>query len=153
MSGLLTPVVGEFCSQLKDLNISDNPGLNELSAAEIDIFTRVCKGLTNLEAGGCHWITDEILENVANGCPNLTKLALYRAFGVTNVGMQRLCKMCKDLKKIYIGENRWVTDETLTIIAQSCPRLTHLHVFYDAGSDKITDQGLKTIGSYTNQYD
>jgi hypothetical protein len=50
-------------------------------------------------------ITDASLKAIAQSCPQLEELDIYRCTGVTSMGIQSLIDSCKRLEVIYVPRN------------------------------------------------
>ncbi|KAI9492808.1 hypothetical protein BDB00DRAFT_883338 [Zychaea mexicana] len=95
------------------------------SVTDKSVFTFLHHGtLTHLTLAGCYQITDALVTQVAESCPNLSLLDV-RACG-------------------------YVSDKSITQIALRCPKLYHLNVGRVRDRERITNASINLVAQHTN---
>lgn len=106
-------------------------------------------GLVSIDLSDVPLITNFTILKVAFCCPNLQgfNLSMSREQQlITDVGIVKLAKSCKDLKRIKLNNCVKVTDESAICLAMNCPRLLEV----DFTNCNINDDALKTIFEYSH---
>ena len=72
-------------------------------------------------------ITDRILDTIAECCPGLRVICLYRT-KVTDQGLYHLTLRCPKLKKITLDSSSCFTNASLGYLAEHCPELESINL-------------------------
>ena len=149
-----------------DINIRDRTiiylttQVSTSAIREINLSSRACRGITDVSlfyiARQCHRlhklsvssrkVTDAGLKVIAEtgNCQNLQVLGLERCERITGAGFAQVLRKLKELKRVNIAGNSWVTRCILDCIGQYCPDLESLSI---EGCKKVTDTGLDVLAS------
>ncbi|XP_077293273.1 F box and leucine-rich-repeat gene 4 isoform X2 [Arctopsyche grandis] len=119
------------------------------------------KGLRHLNLGSCVYLTsmDEVAIEIGQNCPDLISIDLWKNYSLTPTGIKalakctkleevdfgwclqaavsgdwvvELAKSCPNLKKIFMGALRTISDRDLRPISKLCPNLEQLDIFGSA---------------------
>ncbi|GAB2262873.1 hypothetical protein Droror1_Dr00003870 [Drosera rotundifolia] len=90
----------------------------------------------------CFCITDCGLYFVADGCPSLAFISLYRC-NITDIGLATLAKSCSVLESVNLSYCSTVTDHGISMLLENCRELSALNISNCAG---INGTGFKGRG-------
>ena len=136
--GLRTVILG--CPQLKDLRAREVSGFNNVDLAQ-DMFES--NRLERLVLSGCSDITDQFMRTMVHGrdpeidvltdlpmvpVRRLRHLDLTRCSRLTNSGVRALAHFVPDLEGLQLNCCPLLTDQGLSGLFDTTPRLTHLDI-------------------------
>lgn len=101
-----------------------------------------CRNLTKLAVGNCQRVTDHGIVAIAQGCPNLASLDVGGCNNVTDDGIVAIANGCRNLTKLDVWCCNHVTNSGIVAVAQSCPNLATLSV---SGCQQVTQA---TVGAF-----
>lgn len=78
---------------------------------------------SNSQGWGCLQVCDELLGEVAGGCPALRALSCASCQAVTDVGVARLAAVAPELQRLCANDCIRLTDGALRALASSCTNL------------------------------
>lgn len=87
-------------------------------------------------------ITDEELELLLQGCPNLRDLDLSYFKKITNRSLKVLAKECRHMERLNLRGCKEISDEGLTALADGCKKLVGVNLKWVCG---ISLNGLKYL--------
>ncbi len=95
-----------------------------------------------IDIGFIPQITDSTLAAIADNCPQLSKLTLFKSAAITDYGVQRIAKSCPYLETLHLDWCSEITDKALFFLAQGS---LHLKDFSASESSKLTLQGFEAL--------
>ena len=99
-----------------------------------------CTALENLTLSDCPNVTDQALKAIATHNKSICKLYVSGTTQITDEGIGALVLARKDvMKRIALTEG--VTDRSIRLVVENCPRLKWLDLF----SSLLTDEGCHPI--------
>ncbi|KAG8089669.1 hypothetical protein GUJ93_ZPchr0011g27125 [Zizania palustris] len=96
----------------------------------------------------CSGITDDALEQVSVGCPNLVIVELYRCFNITDQGLENLSKGCHALKSLNLGYCVAISDRGIATVFTNCPNIGRIIISYCRGLSGVGFRGCTSSLSY-----
>ncbi|AES73923.2 F-box/LRR protein [Medicago truncatula] len=110
------------CQRLKHLDLQDAGFLNDIHVVNLSLFL---SNLVSINLSGCPKLTKSALLTLARYCPSLGEIKME------NIGTD--CVENSDslvdfgvypqLKSLYLGENTWLSDESIIMFASIFPNL------------------------------
>ena len=98
--------------------------------------------LENLDLSECVLITNEVIQTLAIGCPNLKILKLNWCWEIQDIGIEFLIRYCNQITHLHLVGIIYLTDEILRDIHDFLPHL----VFLDLQQcPNITDTNLSIV--------
>lgn len=95
--------------------------------------------LHSLRLDCCFKITDIGISSVANGCPSLSFISLYRC-SISDNGLQLLAKSCLSLKDLNLEWCSLITDLGIYAVTKNCREILAIKISH---CDQITGVGFK----------
>ncbi|XP_073328848.1 F-box and leucine-rich repeat protein 13 isoform X2 [Pagrus major] len=153
---------GPSSSKLRELNVSHCSHITDISV--MSIAQRLCK-LYHLDVSYCERLTDMSLEWLSgtsicsldiSGCniqdqglaalegDHLKKLVLAECVGVTDIGIEKLCKNVRDLEHVDVSHCVALTDPAIRALSFYCRSLVTLRM---SGCPKMTDTAIHYLSS------
>ncbi|RHZ89958.1 hypothetical protein Glove_9g72 [Diversispora epigaea] len=105
----------------KNLKISWGGNITDRSIYEI---ARSCHGLRHL---GIRELTDSTIYTLVGSYPDLRKLNHSNCDKVTDIGIRQIAR-CHNLKHLALNSLKFLNDEMICIIVQSCPNIHYLNL-------------------------
>ncbi|XP_010242708.1 PREDICTED: F-box/LRR-repeat protein 12 [Nelumbo nucifera] len=130
--------------QLSSLSLS---GCTELSDSGLTLLQRYGSNLQSLYLDCCFRITDGGLSAVANGCPSLTSVSLYRC-NITDAGLESLAKFCSSLKDMNLSHCSLITDCGIGSLSRECRQLRAVTISFCRGITGIGFRGCSQTLTY-----
>lgn len=129
-------------TSLKSLvfHFSDNPNVYRQYADYLPRLLARFPNLSTISLAGCTELPDSALTHLQN-FPNLHSLALYCCFGLTDNGLSLVANGCPHLVKVTLYRCN-ITDPGLISLAHSCHALKSLNLSY---CTMITDSGIHAL--------
>lgn len=109
---------------LQSLSLSGCTELPDLALKQLEHYGASLQALC-LDC--CLRITDVGLSFVANGCPSLMVLSLYRC-NISDRGLEALAKSCAGLEYINLSHCSSITDRGISFIVQNCVHLCAMRI-------------------------
>ena len=153
---LLEKIDLSHCQKLTDIALTylSNycPGLTHVSIFYCKLMTSEAvihlvktrgSNLHSLDVGESDLLTDLSVLAIADNCPLLTRVKLFRSKLMTDEGVIHLVRTRgQNLSFLDVGLCQWVTDLSLIAIAENCP---HLIRFICSSNFNITDASVMRI--------
>ncbi|MED6225791.1 hypothetical protein PIB30_097085 [Stylosanthes scabra] len=115
------------CNKLQFLDLQATQFLNDQRVIELSLL------LGNLKVVKLGWneiLTDLSMFAIMHNCPLITEIRMER----TSVGKHKLEEDClvvnSHLKFLYLSENKWLDDGSVTMLASLCPNLEMIDLTY-----------------------
>ncbi|KNC99528.1 uncharacterized protein SPPG_04919 [Spizellomyces punctatus DAOM BR117] len=145
--------VEDGSAALRVLNVGLCSRVTDESVGSLaSLYTKPGGGLHTLKLSGCFNLTDAALEQFINLAPTpkstphplmpLSLLCLSGCYHITDNSLARLTPHLHSLESINFYSCEGVTDATVKVIAEHCPRLQSLVM----SKCRITDEGFEAIG-------
>ncbi|KAE8746739.1 hypothetical protein FOCC_FOCC006487 [Frankliniella occidentalis] len=147
--------VPSFCSQLRELSVSDcgqvtDFGLYELAKLGATLrYLSVAKCDQVSDAGlkvlsrRCYKLSDDAITVLARSCPRLRALDIGKC-DVSDAGLRALAESCPNLKKLSVRACDLVTDRGVQCIAYYCRGLQQLNI----QDCQISLEGYRAVKKY-----
>ena len=139
----ITMSEGHFLSLMKN-----NPEIEELvlkdqkfSTAATISFISVCKHLKKLEFSEYQIVTDEVLKQISESCPNLVDLNVNSKWKITDTGFCDILDKCVLLEKLDISGTR-LTEKSFFKMGDTAKNLKHLKM---RRCDYVNDESLSAV--------
>ncbi|XP_074534232.1 F-box and leucine-rich repeat protein 13 [Halichoeres trimaculatus] len=153
---------GSSANKLRELNVSHCRNITDVSIRRI--AQRLCK-LYHLNVSHCERLTDRSLEWLSgtsicfldvSGCNIqdqglaalqevcLKKLVLAECVGITDAGIEKLCKNIRDLEHVDVSDCVALSDSAIRAISFYCRGLVTLKM---SGCPKMTDMSVQFLTS------
>ncbi|RIB15576.1 hypothetical protein C2G38_2192079 [Gigaspora rosea] len=113
------------CYCLRHLGI--NGGKNCISNKSIHEITRFIPNIQSLNLNYCKKLTDTTIHALVSSYPDLRKLDLSDCNKVTDIGIRQIAQ-CRNLEHLALKSLEFLSDETICIIARSCPNISHFNL-------------------------
>jgi hypothetical protein len=118
-----------------------------ISDRDLQMILQLYPSVTHLSLAMCHELTDGSLLYLSHQCTKLKQLSIRRSPSFTNIGIATLVN-CKELEVLWLngiqGHPSNVSDECISNIALSCPKLWFLYLH---NCLEITDKTLEVLSS------
>ncbi|KAL6868150.1 hypothetical protein ACP4OV_014995 [Aristida adscensionis] len=112
--------IPKILSRSPYLNSVSLAGVMELPESALGTLKISGSSLRSLSLYCCSCITDDGLEQVSTGCPNLLIVELHSCFNITDRGLESLSKGCHALKSLNIGSSLGISDRGISAIFSNC---------------------------------
>lgn len=120
---------------LQHLSLS---GCTEVSDSGLALLQSYGSKLESLYLDCCFNVTDNGLSSIANGCPSLKVISLYRC-EISDVGLGNLANACLALTHVNLSHCLFVYDSGLRALSQQCRQLKAIKM---SNCRQITGVGL-----------
>ncbi|KAI6241499.1 Leucine Rich repeat-containing domain protein [Aphelenchoides fujianensis] len=128
----------ENCTQITDYS------LKFIGASQSTASARAVPRLMELNISYCTNITDDGIELLFRGCPNLTSFIAKGCDGLTANCFHGLNKQMSQLQTLNLLACSAINDDTVELIANSCPHLEYLCL---SKCKEITDRGINALAN------
>jgi len=110
------------CQRLKHLDLQDAGFLNDQHAVNLSLFL---SDLVSINFSGCPKLTKSALLTLARYCPSLSEIKMENIGTdcVENSDSLVDLGVYPQLKSLYLGENTWLSDESIIMFASIFPNL------------------------------
>lgn len=153
----------DHCPNLTSFTLINNYMIGD---EHLQLLVKGCTKLRHLHLHSCFRISSSGMKAVAGHCPRLQSLTLRTMEGVTDTGLAAVATSCHQLTQLNITAGMYnitdihalvaqnpllhtltlsaliLSDDTLSLIARSCPRLQRLALHRSVG---LTDGGVLTL--------
>ncbi|KAG8371623.1 hypothetical protein BUALT_Bualt13G0107500 [Buddleja alternifolia] len=123
--------------QLHSLSLS---GCTELQDSCLSMLITYGSKLQSLHLECCFRITDHGLSFIANGCPFLTVVSLYRC-NITDTGLSTLTKSCSSIKDVNLSYCLHISDHGITALSKNCRHLRAIRISHCRNVNGLGFQG------------
>ncbi|KAL3649232.1 hypothetical protein CASFOL_005635 [Castilleja foliolosa] len=123
-------------ANLHSLSLS---GCTELPDSGLSVLVHYGLKLQSLNLDCCFSITDHGLSYVANGCPLLTIVSLYRC-SITDIGLETLSKSCSSLRDVNLSYCSLISDIGIRALSENCHNLRAVSISH---SRNVTGAGFR----------
>eukprot|EP01129_Flabellula_baltica_P013312 TRINITY_DN6151_c0_g2_i1.p1 TRINITY_DN6151_c0_g2~~TRINITY_DN6151_c0_g2_i1.p1 ORF type:complete len:340 (-),score=29.91 TRINITY_DN6151_c0_g2_i1:39-1058(-) len=132
-------VITRMCPNLTELNVVR---CRKLTDTGIEVMVRNCQNLRSLDL--CSQVTERGLSAIARCCPGLMHLSLRNCFSVPalTTGLDMITRQCTALRSLDLGSCWILSDSILELIARNCPMLETISLH---GCNQITDIGIQLL--------
>ncbi|CAG8603508.1 15778_t:CDS:2 [Cetraspora pellucida] len=125
-------------------------GITDVSLKEI---AHLCPNLRHLHLSNCEKITDNGICAIATSHPNMVSFSfadeedefVMDNIAVSDTSVRIIADLCPKLQYLNVSW-RYISDESICVIAQSCPKLEQLYL---EGCD-ITDKSISALANLCN---
>jgi hypothetical protein len=97
-----------FCGLVRHgagiMHLSLNPRRGEVSAEAALALCRALPQLRVLDADYSEWLSNAVLQALAENCPHLTEVHMSGMCNVTQEGVWQLAQGCAALRTVYVGD-------------------------------------------------
>ncbi|CAG8646671.1 4210_t:CDS:1 [Paraglomus brasilianum] len=130
--------IARSCYCLRHLGISG--GKSCISDKSIREITRFNPNIQSLNFNNCEKLTDATIHALVDSYPDLRKLDLRDCNKVTDIGIRQIAQ-CLNLEHLALNSLGFINDETICIIAQSCPNISYFNLEFC----HVTDTAVEAI--------
>ena len=132
----------ELARRASRLQVLDLSWCEVVSDDAVLALSMRCSSLTSLNLRKTH-VTDASLIALHLHAPQLRRLVLARCDGISDVGLDALCKGCRQLEDLDLS---WLSDLSHEALLMRLPQLTNLKRLNLEGLKVIADAHLEAIG-------
>ena len=137
----VTSRIGDFCPQLRLLNLSNCPSLTNNALQNI---SKKCKLLSYVNISGCLSVSHKGVKCLLQNSSHLSVLCCHSVPNLDPDGDTfSYLHLCKNMKVLDVSYCEDISDMTLVNIAKYCPGLAFFDV---SGCHRVGDAGLRSIG-------
>jgi F-box and leucine-rich repeat protein GRR1 len=79
-------------------------------------------------------ITDDAVEGIIVNAPKIRNLVLAKCTALTDKAVKSICNLGKHLHCLHLGHAAAITDESIILLAKSCPRLRYVDLACKSGA-------------------
>ncbi|CAJ0830016.1 7824_t:CDS:2 [Entrophospora sp. SA101] len=141
--------IAKSCKKIEYINIGGS-GITDVSLKEI---AHLCPNLRHLHLSNCEKITDDGICAIAISHPNMLSFSFADEEGkfdmdniaVSDTSVRIIADSCPKLQYLNVSW-RHISDESICVIAQLCPELEQLYL---EGCD-ITDKSMSALANLCN---
>jgi len=133
-------VFSKNCRNLEEINLDDCKQLTDETCKSLAVH---CHKLAHLNIASCD-VTDKSLEAIGEGCKNLRHINISNCNKIRPAGIESLAKNCTNLLSfisLACGEST-INDESLKALSSNCHKLKMINL---NGCSAITDLGVKYL--------
>ena len=110
----------------------------QLSSVIVEAIAIGCPNLTRLQLAGLQNITDDIALAIAHHCPAMSHVS-FRSCHLTDVGVCELAIRCNKLVIVGLAGNHSLTDKSIICLAENCH---YIEEVYLSGCARITKAAI-----------
>ena len=148
------------CHELEALVLNDVIPFDEtdpvVSDTIIALVATTFGAIRKISLNWCWYITDECLKTVAENCTNLCHLVVRECHQVSDNGVTKVIRMCRNLRKLQLGRLYGVTDGLAEGFVGKRNALQRLKLIdtsiTDKGISKILENTPEMIGVFVGEY-
>lgn len=120
-------------------------GCRSVSDSSMQVFSKNCRNLEEINLDDCKQLTDETCKSLAKNCPRLAHLNIASC-DVTDCSLEAIGEGCKNLKHIDISNCNKIRPSGIESLARNC---TNLVSFISVACRELTinDETLKKLGT------
>lgn len=120
-------------------------GCRSVSDSSMQIFSKNCRNLEEINLDDCKQLTDETCKSLASNCPKLAHLNIASC-DVTDKSLEAIGAGCKNLKHINISNCNKIRPAGIESLAKNC---TNLVTFICVACSELTmnDDSLRLLSS------
>ncbi|XP_022781457.1 F-box/LRR-repeat protein 20-like [Stylophora pistillata] len=128
---------------IQQIDVSDCRWLTDVVVQKV---AQNCADLRDLNVEGCFQVSDAGMNAIASNCMRLKRLNVFLS-GVSEQGFDRLLKQCPNLENVKLGtiDLTWccfITDDALFALPFCCPNLKSFTV---RECHQISDRGVRAV--------
>ncbi|XP_072272209.1 F-box/LRR-repeat protein 17 isoform X2 [Pyxicephalus adspersus] len=107
--------ISSRCRNITEINISDCLNVTDVG---------ICK--LKVHVGNQDRLTDEALHQLGSSCKDLRDIHFGQCYKISDEGLVVIAKGCPKLQKIYMQENKLVTNRSVEAFAEYCRELQYV---------------------------
>lgn len=124
-------------------------GCRSVSDASMQIFSRNCRNLEEINLDDCKQLTDETCKSLAENCHRLAHLNIASC-DVTDLSLEHIGEGCKNLKHINISNCNKIRPPGIESLAKNCTNLVSF-ISIACGESTMNDESLKNLSTYCHK--
>lgn len=129
---------------LRSLNLS---GWTELPDSGLAQLRSYGSNLQSLHLDCCFGVSDDGISFIADGCPSLTFISLYRCH-ISDIGLETLAKSCLSLKDVNLSYCLLISDCGIRALSKYCRQLQAVRISYCRNINGVGFKGCSQTLAY-----
>lgn len=124
-------------------------GCRSVSDKSMQVFSKNCRNLEEINLDDCKQLTDETCKSLAKNCPKLAHLNIASC-DVTDESFVAIGEGCKNLKHINISNCNKITPSGIGSLAKNCTNLLSF-ISIACGESTMNDESLKMLTPFCHK--
>lgn len=124
-------------------------GCRSVSDSSMQVFSKNCRNLEEINLDDCKQLTDETCKSLAANCPKLAHLNIASC-DVTDKSLEAIGAGCKNLKHINISNCNKIRPAGIESLAQNCTNIVSF-ISIACGEPTINDDSLRLLSAHCHK--